>query len=55
MIEVWKPKSRSMLEHRFPNEWANFVKLLERGDWVSVIYRKLEDGCGAHLSNLFIT
>ena len=30
MIEVWKPKSRATLEHRFLNEWPNFVKLLEK-------------------------
>ena len=29
MIEVWKPNSRDMLEHKFLNEWLNFAKFLE--------------------------
>lgn len=30
MIEVWKPKSRSMLEHRFLSEWPNLGKFLAK-------------------------
>lgn len=29
MIDVWKPKSHAMLEHRFLNELLNFAKFLE--------------------------
>ena len=28
MIDVWKPKSRAMLEHKFLSEWLNFAKFL---------------------------
>jgi len=38
MIEVWKPKSRVILEHRFLNEWLNFAKFLEEESrWVSYL------------------
>ena len=29
MTEVWKPKSRVTLVHRFLNEWLSFAKFLE--------------------------